>query len=126
MCDREADWVAGFPASIVVTDASGMVISMNRKALETFQAEGGAELLGTDVRQCHPPGAREKVERLLETHGLNAYTIEKNGVRKLIYQSPWFEAGEFAGYVELSLPIPPDMPHFDRGGRKARGEQPSD
>ncbi len=38
---EEADWVAEFPASIVVTDAAGAVLSMNRRAVETFSAEGG-------------------------------------------------------------------------------------
>ncbi len=65
------------------------------------------------------------MERLFETRVLNAYTIEKNGVRKLIYQSPWYRGGEFAGYIELSLPVPADMPHFDRGRREEKGEQPS-
>jgi hypothetical protein len=45
----------------------------------------------------------------------NADTIEKNGVRKLIYQAPWYDSGEFGGMVELSLEIPFDMPHYVRG-----------
>ena len=44
----------------------------------------------------------------------NVYTIEKNGIKKLIYQSPWFENGEMKGLVELSLEIPFEMPHFIR------------
>ena len=44
----------------------------------------------------------------------NVYTIEKNGIKKLIYQSPWFEKGVMKGLVELSLEIPFDMPHFIR------------
>jgi hypothetical protein len=35
-------------------------------------------------------------------------------VKKLIYQSPIFEDGEYKGIVELSLEIPFDMPHFKR------------
>jgi hypothetical protein len=41
----------------------------------------------------------------------NVYTIEKNGVKKLIYQSPWYYNGEYAGFVELSLEIPFEMEH---------------
>jgi len=44
----------------------------------------------------------------------NIYTIEKNGVKKLIYQSPWYQNGKYAGFVELSLEIPFEMPHFIR------------
>jgi len=46
----------------------------------------------------------------------NSYTIEKNGVKKIIYQSPWFQDGQYKGFVELSLEIPMEMPHFVRKG----------
>ena len=39
---------------------------------------------------------------------------EKNGVKKLIYQTPWYENGEFMGLVEFSLEIPFEMPHYIR------------
>ena len=63
---------------------------------------------------CHPDSARKKTERLLAARVKNVYTIEKNGVKKLIYQSPWYKEGEYAGFVELSLEIPLEMPHFIR------------
>jgi hypothetical protein len=44
----------------------------------------------------------------------NVYTIQKNGKKKLIYQAPWFRDGVYAGFVELSLEIPWDLPHFNR------------
>jgi hypothetical protein len=52
---------------------------------------------------------------MLRDHSTNVYTIEKNGVKKLIYQAPWYENGEYRGFVELSLEIPFDLPHFVRG-----------
>jgi hypothetical protein len=51
---------------------------------------------------------------MLKTGLPNVYTIQKGGVKKLIYQSPWFIGGNYAGFVELSLPIPEQMPHFNR------------
>ena len=31
------------------------------------------------------------------------------------YQAPnWYQDGKFAGVVELSIPIPDKLPHFDR------------
>ena len=50
----------------------------------------------------------------MEEHATYAYTIEKNGVKKLIYQIPWYENGEFMGLVEFSLEIPFEMPHYIR------------
>jgi hypothetical protein len=50
----------------------------------------------------------------METQQTNVYTIEKNGVKKLIYQAPWYEEGQYCGFLELSLEIPFEMPHFNR------------
>jgi hypothetical protein len=44
----------------------------------------------------------------------NCYTIEKEGIKKLIYQAPWYESGNLAGVVELSMEIPFVMDHFIR------------
>lgn len=44
------------------------------------------------------------------------YTIEKQGRRKLVYQTPWYEAGAVAGLVEVVLELPAEMPHFVRQG----------
>ncbi len=44
----------------------------------------------------------------------NVYTIEKHGKKKLIYQTPWYRDGKYAGFIELSLVIPEEMPHFIR------------
>jgi len=52
----------------------------------------------------------------LESGRTNVYTIEKKGVRTLIYQAPWFQDGQYQGLVELSLVIPEIMPHYVRGG----------
>ena len=51
---------------------------------------------------------------LLAVNDKAAKTFEKNGIKKLIYQSPWYRDGQYAGFVELSLEIPFDMPHFIR------------
>jgi len=44
----------------------------------------------------------------------NVYTIEKAGIKKMIYQTPWYQNGKVAGLVEISIEIPFDMPHFIR------------
>jgi hypothetical protein len=111
---RPHDWVGEFPGAITVCGMDGTVLEMNSKSELTFAKDGGKDLVGTDVRACHPPAARAKLDDLLATGTTNAYTIEKNGVRKLIYQAPWFRDGKRAGLVELSLEIPEDMPHFKR------------
>ena len=97
--------------AITVSDKNARVLAMNDKAIHTFEKYGGEKLIGTSLYDCHPPQANELIKRFLETKETNAYTIEKAGQKKLIYQTPWFEKGEFMGYVELSLPLPENMPH---------------
>jgi transcriptional regulator with PAS, ATPase and Fis domain len=97
--------------AITVSDKNGQVLAMNDKAISTFEKYGGEKLIGTSLFDCHPPHASEIIKRLMNTKETNAYTIEKNGQKKLIYQTPWFENGEFMGYVELSLVLPENMPH---------------
>ena len=64
---------------------------------------------------CHNDRSKEIIRTLLETGGSNAYTIEKNGLRKMIYQTAWKENGQVAGLVEISMIIPTNMPHYVRG-----------
>lgn len=111
---RQRDWVEEFPVAITVCGMDGTILEMNTKSEATFAKDGGKALVGTDVRACHPPAARAKLDGLLATGKTNAYTIEKNGVKKLIYQAPWFKDGKTAGIVEMSLEIPENMPHFKR------------
>jgi transcriptional regulator with PAS, ATPase and Fis domain len=108
------EWIKEFPAAVTVCDAEGVIIEMNDKAAITFESDGGYALIGRNMLDCHPEQARLKTQRLLAAREKNVYTIEKNGVKKLIYQSPWFKDGQFAGIVELSLEIPFEMEHFIR------------
>ena len=111
---KEHEWIKEFPAAITVCDETGIILEMNDKAAKTFESDGGLKLIGSNMLDCHPEPARTTTERLLASHKKNFYTIEKNGIKKLIYQSPWFKNGKYAGFVELSLEIPFEMPHFIR------------
>jgi transcriptional regulator with PAS, ATPase and Fis domain len=112
---KEHEWIQEFPAAITVCDAEGILLEMNDKAAKTFEADGGRKLIGSNMLDCHPEPSRTKTERLLAARDKNVYSIEKYGIKKLIYQSPWYKNGEFAGFVELSLEIPfGDLPHFVR------------
>ncbi len=108
------DWIKEFPGAITVCDATGAILEMNERAAGVFAGDGGAELIGRNVLDCHPEPARSKLKGMLESGKNNVYTINKNGRKKLIFQSPWYLNGEYAGFVELSLEIPEEMPHFNR------------
>ena len=85
---------------------------MNDKAKETFARHG--DMIGKSLIPCHNERSRRIIADLLAGGGSNAYTIEKNGLRKMIYQTAWRENGEVAGLVEISMVIPEEMPHYVR------------
>ena len=92
----------------------GIILEMNEKAASGYEQEGGLKLIGSNLLDCHPAKARKKVEEMLITREANIYTIEKKGIKKFVYQSPWYKDGQYAGIVELVLEIPFEMPHFVR------------
>jgi len=107
-------WKDGVNFSITVCDTTGTVLEMNRRSAVTFAKDGGKDLVGRNLLDCHPEPSKSKLKKMLAVPFTNAYTIEKNGVKKLIYQTPWLKDGKTAGLVELSLELPPEMPHFVR------------
>lgn len=107
-------WDEEAPVAITVTDEHGVIVRMNARARETFAKDGGGALVGRSVLDCHPEPARAKLAALLADRRANHYTIRKHGQRKIIHQIPWYRDGRYAGLVELSIPIPADLPHFDR------------
>lgn len=110
----EDDWIEELPASITVCDTSGVILEMNARAAQAYARFGGKKLIGTNMSDCHPEAARGKLKELMDARRTNVYTIERNGVRKLVYQAPWRKDGQYAGYVEISMELPGDMPHFVR------------
>jgi hypothetical protein len=108
------EWIAEFPGAITVCDLHGIVLEMNDKAAAAYRKFGGKALIGKSIIECHPEPARTRFLNLLQTGERNVYTIEKNGIRKLIYQAPWIRNNQRCGIVELSLEIPCDLPHFVR------------
>ena len=112
----EHSWVQEFPGAITVCDRDGIILEMNDKSAKVFEEDGGRQLIGANLLDCHPEPARVQLEELLETQQANVYTIEKNGVKKLIYQTPWYQDGQYSGFIEMALEIPFQMPHFVRGG----------
>ncbi len=109
-------WVREFPGAVFVCDTEGILLEMNDRAAKSCRENGGRKLIGTNVLDCHREPAQTKIKEMLDTQKANIYTIEKAGLKKLIYQAPWYESGKFAGIVELSLEIPFEMPHFIREG----------
>lgn len=109
-------WVNEFPGAVTVCDAAGVILEMNDRAARAFEDQGGLALVGANLLDCHPEPSRTKLQEMLASGKPNVYTIEKGGIRKLIYQSPWYASGAYRGLVEIALELPDPLPHFVRDG----------
>lgn len=108
------DWAEELGVAITVSDTDGKILYMNGKSASTFAKQGGRALVGSGLDACHKAESWNKILQILETGNANCYTIEKNGIKKMIYQAPWYSDGTVAGLVELSMEIPFNMDHFVR------------
>jgi transcriptional regulator with PAS, ATPase and Fis domain len=108
------DWALGLNCAITVCDLKGKILYMNEKAQKTFSKWGGENLIGQNLFSCHKQSSAEKIIHLMANNETNVYTIEKGGVKKLIYQTPWYAEEKIAGMTEISLEIPTEMQHFVR------------
>ena len=106
------DWAKEMNCAVTVCDKEGVILYMNDKAKETFAKHG--DLIGKSLIPCHNENSRAIIAKLLETGGTNAYTIQKNGQKKMIYQTAWKVDGVVAGLVEISMVISEEMPHYIR------------
>lgn len=107
------EWAKEMNCAVTVCDAEGIIIYQNDKAVETYKKHGN--LIGKNLYECHSERSKEIIRHLLATGGSNAYTIEKLGVHKVIYQTAWKKDSKVAGIVEISMITPADMPHYVRG-----------
>ncbi len=108
------NWIKELPCAFTVCDKTGIVIDMNEYAEKIFESDGGRSLIGTNLLDCHPEPSRTKLKDMLAREVTNTYTIEKNGKKKIIHQTPWYDNGEYKGFVEISFELPDNMPHFIR------------
>lgn len=108
------NWTSEVPFAVTVCDKDGIILEMNEKSAMTFAGNGGKALVGRSLMDCHSDSSKAMILNMLASGASNVYTIEKNGVKKLIYQCPWYQNGELGGLVELSLEIPAVLPHFIR------------
>ena len=109
-----SDWLENFPGAVTVCDANFVINYMNKVSKETFKDDGGENLIGKNLLDCHNDNSKNKLKEITQGKTPNIYTIEKAGIKKLIYQAPIYDNNEYKGMVELSLQIPFQMEHFNR------------
>lgn len=99
--------------AVTAANLDNIVIYQNSQSLQVNGDKRGQSLI-----PCHNERSRAIIAELLDgRRAMNAYTISKKGLRKMIYQTPWRdENGEIKGLLEISMPLPAGpLPHYDRG-----------
>lgn len=104
------DFFNELDCAVTVCDTEGIVLYQNLRSVEV-----NGDVRGRSLIPCHNERSRAIIRRLTDEGGRNLYTIEKRGVRKLIYQTAWREAGRVRGLVEYSIELPDELPHYVRG-----------
>jgi transcriptional regulator with PAS, ATPase and Fis domain len=99
------DWVEEFPGMISVCDVDGKILVLNKQIAEYFSSTGGKELIGTNLFDCHGQMSGEEIRNLMKQKMADVYIAEENGGQELVIHSPWFKDGEYAGLVEITLPL---------------------
>lgn len=107
-------WFKEFRGAVVVCDPAGIILEMNDAAIRSNAEDGGAKLIGSNLLACHPEPSLTKLREFMAQREPNIYTVEKRGVKKLVYQTWWQVSGRDAGFMEVVLEIPFEMPHFRR------------
>ena len=100
------EWAYGMDCAVTVVDCDCRIIYMNERSRQTFASRGGGDLMGHNIMDYHNERSRGIIRRLLTEGGSNAYTISKEGKRKMIYQTVWHKAD---GTMESST-SPPMVP----------------
>jgi transcriptional regulator with PAS, ATPase and Fis domain len=108
------DWLRGITAAVTICDNQGIIVYMNERSEQVFENDGGKALLEKSLFDCHPDHVSLKIKEMLSDGSTNVYTIEKNGKKKIIYQSPWRDGKNIGGMIEMSFELPSEMNHFVR------------
>jgi len=111
----DKSWCDNFAGGVTICNPEGIIIYLNKKACQIWADNGGSELIGKNLLDCHPEPSRTMLEKMLQKQVSNCYTVEKKGQKKLIHQSPLYDENQnYTGFMEMILELPGNMKHFAR------------
>lgn len=91
---------------IVICDLNHTIIYMNPSACQRYKRQGGEELMGKSLLNCHNPKSREMIEKVIAWFGESydnnrIYTYRNDEENKDVYMIALRdESGELIGYYE--------------------------
>lgn len=87
--ENPCPWAERLDCAVTVCDTQGVVVYQNVRSREV-----NGDVRGRSLIPCHNDRSQQIIHRLLSEGGKNVYTIQKRGVRKLIYQTVWHTGEE--------------------------------
>ncbi len=100
------DFLKEVDIAISVCDRDGIIRYMNDKGEKIFINEGGRNLIGSHILDCHPEPSRTKLEQMIASRTTNSYFKGSGSERRLIHQAPFFNQGVYDGFIECIIPMP--------------------
>ena len=110
----EKNWARYLDGALTICDKEGIILFLNPISIKNFEKDGGANLIGTNLLDCHPEPSKSQLKSMLKNEGRQTYTSEKNGRKRLFHQFPWYEDGVYGGLMEFSILLPEDMKNYKR------------
>lgn len=80
------DFFMEINGAIIASTTDGIVVYQNDKSKA---ADGN--MIGKNMRRCHKPESLAKIDAMINNNASREYTIEKNGVKEFICQTPWYD-----------------------------------
>ena len=109
-----SEWIQTYPAEIMVCDARGTILEMSDVAIQIYEKEGGAAMIGKNVFDHHNESARKQMMATVNKRSLVIYTTEKGSLKKLVSIAPWFHEGGYAGFALIVLDLPKNIPNINK------------
>jgi hypothetical protein len=109
-----SEWIQTYPAEIMVCDAAGTILEMSEVAIQIYEKEGGAAMIGRNVFKHHDEISRKQMMAVVNQRKHVIYTTEKGGLKKLVSIAPWFRGGEYAGFALIVLDLPVNITNINK------------
>jgi len=91
---------------VTICDKDGIIVAMNDRSIDLFSDDGGANLLGKSLLDCHPEPSKSKLLHMLKYQLSNTYIEDHNDHKRFVHETPWYVNGEYCGFIEILIDIP--------------------
>ena len=105
------NWADDTNCAVTVCDTEGVVIYQNKQSISV-----NGSIAAKACSPCHNERSKGIIARILEKGDTNALHHREKRDPQNDLQTAWRrEDGTVGGIIELSMPIPAEMPHYVRG-----------